>query len=87
MEVEAGGCSGGFGNFEPVLAPLETKETVGASLWRVFPAQATIDAAARAIRQDPMITHCRHPGCGRCRDAAAGGPVLEGRDNQKAGSR
>jgi aminoglycoside 3-N-acetyltransferase len=87
MEVEAGGCSGGFGNFEPVLAPLESQTEVGTSMWRVFPAQATLDAAARAIRRDPMITHCGDPECGRCRDAAAGGPVLEGSDSQGNGNR
>lgn len=87
IEVQAGGCSGGFGNFEPVLAPLERQTKVGPSVWRVFPAEAAVGAAARAIRRDPMITHCGDPGCGRCRDAVAGGPLLERGNSQGGGSR
>ena len=86
IEVQAGGCSDGFNSFESVLAPLEKNEAVGASLWRVFPAKATLDAAARAIRDDPMITHCGDPECGRCNDAVAGGPLLERRDDRSAES-
>jgi aminoglycoside N3'-acetyltransferase len=87
IEAQAGGCSDGFNSFESVLAPLEKKETVGASVWRVLPAQATVDAAARAIRDNPMITHCGDQQCGRCNDAVAGGPLLEGRDSHDTGSR
>jgi aminoglycoside 3-N-acetyltransferase len=74
MEVEVGSCSNGFGNFEPVLAPLARETTVGSSRWRAFPARATIDAAADAIRERPEITHCGDADCLRCADAVVGGP-------------
>jgi aminoglycoside 3-N-acetyltransferase len=76
MEVEIGGCSDGFGRFEPTLAHLARATTVGRSLWRAFPAGETLSAAADAVRADPALTHCGRPGCGRCNDAVAGGPML-----------
>ncbi|HEY3108147.1 MAG TPA: AAC(3) family N-acetyltransferase [Chloroflexota bacterium] len=79
MEVEVGGCSEGFPRLEPALGWLEWRERVGGSVWRVYPAAETLDAAAVAIRAEPSITHCRRPGC-RCDDAVAGGPLLEVRD-------
>ncbi len=63
-------------NLEPVLSPLMTTVTVGKSLWRVFPASAAASAAAEAIRQNPMITHCGQASCLECRDAVLGGPPL-----------
>lgn len=75
-EVESGGCSNGFPRLEPVLAPLARELLVGASRWRVFPARAMLEVAARAIRADPEITRCADPACERCRDAIAGGPLL-----------
>lgn len=75
-EVESGGCSSGFPRLEPALAPLARELLVGASRWRVFPAQAMLEVAARAIRADPEITRCADPACERCRDAIAGGPLL-----------
>ena len=76
VEVAEGGCSGGFINLKPVLSPPMTTVTVGTSLWRIFPALAAVDAAAEAIRLNPMITHCGKPSCLECRDAVLGGPVL-----------
>jgi hypothetical protein len=75
-EVESGGCSNGFPRLEPALAPLACELLVGASRWRVFPARATLEVAARAIRADPEVTRCADPACERCRDAIAGGPLL-----------
>ena len=75
-EVETGGCSNGFPRLEPVLAPLACELLVGASHWRIFPARATLEVAARAIRADPEVTRCADPACERCRDAIAGGPLL-----------
>jgi aminoglycoside N3'-acetyltransferase len=75
MEVETGGCSDGFGQLEPILAPLMTKKQVGHSQWRVFPAKATLAAATEAIRREPGITHCGRSPC-RCDDAVLGGPLL-----------
>jgi Aminoglycoside 3-N-acetyltransferase len=75
MEAEVGSCSRGFGKLDPVLAPLMAEIVVGRSHWQVYPARPTLEAAADAIRSDPMITHCgRHP-C-RCDDAVLGGPEL-----------
>jgi aminoglycoside N3'-acetyltransferase len=76
MQVEVGGCSHGFGSFGPVLSSLESTARVGASAWRVFPAKDALHAAASAIRDNPQLTHCGDPECGRCRDAVLGGPVL-----------
>jgi aminoglycoside 3-N-acetyltransferase len=73
MEVETGGCSDGFARFEPVLGPLAREARVGESGWRAFPARASLEAAAEAIRRDPAITHCGSADC-RCNDAVAGGP-------------
>jgi aminoglycoside N3'-acetyltransferase len=73
-----GGCSEGFDAFEPYLRVLARETRVGASRWRAFPAEATIAAAAAAIRGRPDITHCRNPSCTRCDDAIAGGPILPG---------
>jgi len=76
MQVEVGGCSHGFAGFEPILSPLTKERRVGESLWRILPAKAALAVAAAAIRGNPMITHCRDPQCGRCRDAVLGGPIL-----------
>lgn len=72
-EVEVGSCSDGFGNLEPVIGPLARERTVGSSRWRAFPARATLERAAEAIRERPEITHCGRPDCLRCADAVAGG--------------
>jgi len=76
MTAEVGGCSEGFERLAPVLSALVQRARVGASYWRVFPASEVVDAVAKAIRAKPDITHCGDPGCERCRDAVAGGPLL-----------
>jgi aminoglycoside 3-N-acetyltransferase len=70
------GCSEGFGNLMSALLPLARETTVGKSLWRVFPTQPTLEAAATAIRNDPYLIHCADPDCERCNDSMAGGPIL-----------
>jgi aminoglycoside 3-N-acetyltransferase len=77
MMVETGSCSAGFDRFETTLASLERQTRVGESLWRIFPARATLRAAAQAIRMNPEITRCADPECERCPDAIAGGPILQ----------
>jgi aminoglycoside 3-N-acetyltransferase len=79
IEVEVGGCSDGFPRLEPALSWLELRESVGASVWRAYPAAELLDAAALAIRTWPSITHCGRRDC-ECDDAVAGGPLLEARD-------
>jgi aminoglycoside 3-N-acetyltransferase len=76
MEVEAGGCSDGFGNLKPILFPLMRETRVSQSLWRVFPARAVLEVAERAIRENPVLTHCANSACIRCNDAILGGPIL-----------
>ena len=76
MMVEVGGCSAGFGNFEPMLSPLMQIVKVGQSLWRVFPAKETLEVIERAIRENPQVTGCGSLNCGRCNDAITGGPIL-----------
>jgi len=73
--VEVGGC-GGFDNFKPILSPLMKEAKVGQSIWRAFPAKDTLETSVRAIKEDPWITHCSNPRCGRCNDAVMGGPIL-----------
>jgi aminoglycoside 3-N-acetyltransferase len=75
---EVGGCSEGFEQLAPALATMETRITVGRSVWRIFPAQAALEAAAALMASQPEITRCGDPLCNRCRDAIAGGPVLVG---------
>jgi len=76
MMVETGGCSNGFAAFAAHLAPCARESVVGASRWRAFPVAAALTAATQAIRADPTITACANPGCERCRDAVAGGPLV-----------
>ena len=75
MEVEVGGCSEGFDRIALPLASLEKRIEVDQSLWRVFPVQGTLEAAQKAIQQNPYITHCSDEVCERCHDAIAGGPL------------
>lgn len=77
IEVETGGCSGGFGKLAPALRPLQRECRVDCSRWLIFPASLTLEVVAAAIQADPMITHCGNPTCGRCRDAVLGGPLLD----------
>jgi aminoglycoside 3-N-acetyltransferase len=74
--VEVGGCSDGFEHLAAVLQPWQRQTVVGSSVWQLFPAQPTLQAATRAIRANPQITHCGNPDCERCNDAVAGGPIL-----------
>jgi aminoglycoside 3-N-acetyltransferase len=70
-----GGCSNGFPHLDGLLAPVERTTVVGSSRWRAFPVRDVLDRASAAIREDPMITHCRRPKCDRCDDAVQGGPI------------
>jgi aminoglycoside 3-N-acetyltransferase len=74
VESEEGGCSSGFENLDPALAPFERRVLVGQSLWRVYPARETLEAVAHGIRETPSVTHCPDPDCVACADAIAGGP-------------
>ena len=74
--VHIGSCSNGFPQLDAGLAHLERRITVGDSVWRVYPLQDTINAAAELIRNDPEITRCR-PDCRICNDAIAGGPIID----------
>jgi aminoglycoside 3-N-acetyltransferase len=69
-----GGCSAGFASFEGLLDDRELH--VGSSRWRVFHARRALEAAARAIGENPSITACADGDCLRCLDAVAGGPIL-----------
>jgi aminoglycoside 3-N-acetyltransferase len=71
--VEVGGCSQSFDRLEPALAHLERRVMVGKSSWRAYPAKETLLAAAEAISDDPLITHCAEDACSRLRDAIRGG--------------
>jgi aminoglycoside 3-N-acetyltransferase len=77
VSVEVGGCSEGFGNLGPWLEPAIETTVVGQSKWLLFPAGRALELAADVIRTRPDITHCGDPGCERCNDALAGGPILD----------
>ena len=79
MAASVGSCSDGFGRFDGALAPIARTEKVGESVWRVYPAANVLELAAKAIRENPEITHCDNPGCERCNDAMQGGPILSPR--------
>ncbi len=74
--VAVGGCSEGSGGLDDELRSIETRITVGESTWRIFRAEAAVEIAAVAIKRDPQVTSCGAPGCERCADAVAGGPLL-----------
>lgn len=76
VQVAIGGCSEGFGNLAPMLLPRARETQVGKSLWRIFPTQPTLQAAAAAIRNEPHLIHCSDPDCERCNDAELGGPII-----------
>jgi aminoglycoside 3-N-acetyltransferase len=73
--METGGCSNGFVRLESVLKPLERVTRVGQSVWCAYPAGELLEAATRAIWEEPSLTHCSDPQCIRCDDAIMGGPV------------
>ncbi len=77
IEIECGGCSEGFVNFNAFLYDVDKKVLVGKSLWRLFSINALLKKAARVIQLKPEITRCNDEKCIRCPDAIAGGPVLE----------
>ncbi|MBN2389677.1 MAG: AAC(3) family N-acetyltransferase [Anaerolineae bacterium] len=66
IQARLGGCSEGFVNFDPVLAPIERQVRVGQSLCRVFPVEPMLTLAIAAIRANPMITHCGNADCDEC---------------------
>jgi aminoglycoside 3-N-acetyltransferase len=73
--ARTGSCSGGFEQLAGRLAAAETTLIVGSSRWRIFEAARVLEIASEAIRQDPQVTACADPRCGRCRAAIAGGPL------------
>jgi len=76
IAASVGSCSDGFGQFAGVLESIEQRQQVGQSVWRVYPAAEVIELAAKAIGENPEITHCGNPTCSRCNDAVQGGPIL-----------
>ena len=88
VEAECGGCSRGFNGIEPALRPVERRETVGNSLWRIFPIADALERASAAIRECPEITRCAVGGCedgieGGCfvRSATSGASPSQARTN------
>lgn len=77
IPVFTGSCSMGFGKLEPVLEKYAKRTEVGKSIWTCIRARDLVDVCAETISRHPDITHCGNPDCERCRDAVAGGPVLE----------
>ena len=73
-EMQAGGCSAGFGRLAGALAPHLVRRRVGQSEWLVGDVAPVVDAAVATMIADPSITHCRGA-CARCDDTIAGGPL------------
>ena len=76
IPVRAGGCSEGFPKLDAVLAPYEKQAQVEKSLWRSYRIRDLVDAAEKAFRDNPLVTHCGDPDCARCNDAVKDGPKL-----------
>lgn len=76
LEVEVGSCSDGFNNLAPYVKNIETSIQVGQSVWKIYPFRTFIDTVARAIVQNPAVTHCADQKCIRCNDSVRGGPFL-----------
>jgi aminoglycoside 3-N-acetyltransferase len=76
METAVGSCSEGFRQLEETVRPIERRIHVAASVWRIYPLKDFIDRLAAAIREQPSLTACGSPQCGRCRDAVLGGPLI-----------
>jgi len=66
IQARLGGCSEGFVNFDPILAPIERQIRVGQSLLRIFPVEPMLTLAVDEIRANPMITHCGNADCDEC---------------------
>ncbi|MGE5527717.1 MAG: AAC(3) family N-acetyltransferase [Patescibacteria group bacterium] len=75
QETEVGSCSEGFENLAAFVSEIETSASVGRSPWRIFPFRDFVDRIARAVKENPRLTHCGNDNCLRCRDAVAGGPI------------
>ena len=76
IRVAVGGQAHGFHRLSPTLFPLERHIGVDGSLWRVFRADALLERASKAIREDATATHCGDTRCRPCNDAMAGGPLI-----------
>ena len=87
VAVEVGGCSEGFGQFEPHLRPVMRTVVVGQSTWKSFSADRALACAAAAVRANPQVTHCGVPTCARCNDALAGGPLMHAKGGSDKGTR
>jgi aminoglycoside 3-N-acetyltransferase len=74
--VEVGSCSDGFGKLAPCLRDTVVTRGVGESCWTSMRAKDTLDRVTATIKASPSITRCSDPGCDRCRDAVAGGPLI-----------
>ena len=75
VDVEVGSCSDGFGRLEPAL-PEVVSTRVGKSHWLVLSAKNALELLTQEIMESPNVTKCTDPGCDRCRDAVAGGPIM-----------
>ena len=75
QQVTVGSCSEGFDRLDPVVAPFESRISVGPSEWRIYDFRTFVDTIADAIYHDPQITHCDDANCIRCRDMALGGVI------------
>lgn len=76
VPVSAGGCSEGFMNLYEDLRPFEKTAPVGKSLWRRYKARDMVHICKKRIAENPSVTHCGDPLCGRCNDAVRGGPCI-----------
>lgn len=72
--VRAAGCAKGFDNLMPHCSPLFSETYVGQCRVLTTKLQPFIEHAAALISSQPLLTMCS-PGCVRCRDAIAGGPL------------
>lgn len=66
------GCSQGFEQAAPALAPITRQATIGAARVRALPLLPMIEIIRELIQHDPAALLCQEPGCERCDAVRAG---------------
>jgi aminoglycoside N3'-acetyltransferase len=72
--VRASGCAKGFDNLMAHCRPLFSETSIGQCRVLATRLEPFIEQAAALISSQPLLTMCS-PGCVRCRDSVAGGPL------------
>ncbi len=80
VEAVHGGCSRGFERLADAVDPIERRQSVGSSVWRIFDAAEILATATERFRNAPTAGLCEFADCVRCRDQAACAAARESPD-------